>query len=423
MDNMNTSTLLDVSELLSTISANILLDLPVFCEDTTEPYFRAPAPFLPTREGRDEILQNSVPLLQLSNTTIQHILSSLSTKDAISFGRTCRQLRGVVFGKESEMYWKHKVEELKPSESIIQTTSNPAEAYQKCSTMRRHWKAGEWTQSTTEAHISLIKCLELDGVKQTLVTGSSDKKVKTWKLDGRNITNKNTYSGQNCGVVGLLLNGDNLRIGYKNGVIKDVDMQNGSTTEVATGSVTTGFSFCGNVVVAYERAVTLFDSEKLQVIGEYTQHHRPVNYSKLYTPQIGTSASCDKTVDFWDIRNIKTTSIRLKGHHAGVNYFDFCDEKIVTASNDKTMMVWDLRKHDTPLKTLQNHTAEVIFVKQGTDKFISSSKDMKISLFSSTDFSLINTINTHSVVSSLTFDDQYLFCGCSSGELLMYDFS
>ena len=117
MDTLNTSTLLDVSELLSTISANILLDLPVFCEDTTEPYFRAPASFLPIRERREETLQNSVPLLQLPGSIIREILRTLPAQNAVSLGRSCRQLHTTIFGPEGEGYWKHKIEEIKPSES------------------------------------------------------------------------------------------------------------------------------------------------------------------------------------------------------------------------------------------------------------------------------------------------------------------
>ena len=123
------------------------------------------------------------------------------------------------------------------------------------------------------------------------------------------------------------------------------------------------------------------------------------------------------------MRSLNETIIKLKGHHAGVNHFDFIEDKIVTASNDKIVMVWDYRKADTPLKTIQNHTGEVIYIKHANDKVISSSKDMTLSLLDAKDFSLINTINTHSVVTSFTYDDQHLFCGCSTGELLMYDFA
>ena len=423
MDALNTSTLLDVSELLSTISANILLDLPVFCEDTTEPYFRAPASFLPIRERREETLQNSVPLLQLPGTTIREILRTLPAQDAVSLGRSCRQLHNIIFGPEGEGYWKHKIDEIKPSESVLKEKLKPCETYRKCATMRKNWRQGKFNKTTCEGHTSLIKCIELNGSKGTLITGSSDKKVKIWKIDGKNLVIGKTFSGQNCGVVGLYLNDDNLRIGYKNGVIKDINITSGNAHENATGNQVTGFTFSNNIILGYERTVALYDSQTMKLLGEYSQHRRPIAYSKLFNQQIGASASFDKTVDFWDVRMLNQTAVKLKGHHAGVNHFDFIEDKVVTASNDKNVMVWDYRKPDMPLKTIQNHTGEVIYIKHANDKFISSSKDMTLSLFDAKDYSLINTINTHSTVNSFTYDDQYLFCGCSSGELLMYDFA
>ncbi|ELP95028.1 F-box/WD repeat-containing protein, putative [Entamoeba invadens IP1] len=423
MDSLNTSTLLDVSELLSTISANILLDLPVFCEDTTEPYFRAPASFLPIRERREETLQNSVPLLQLPGTTIREILKTLTAEDAVSLGWSCRQLHGIIFGTEGELYWEQQLRVLQPSESLLRVASKPAETYRRCATMRRHWKQSQYTQSTVEGHMSLVKCIELDGTRGVVVTGSSDKKVKVWKIDGKSLIMGKTIAGQNCGVVGLDLKGDDLRIGYKNGVIKDVNLSSGNSQEFAVGSTVTGFTYCGEVVVGYERTVSLYDAKTLKSVGEYNLHRRPVSYAKLYTPQMGTSASFDKSVDFWDLRKLDMTAIRLKGHHAGVNHFDFCKEKIITASNDKTLMVWDIRKPDVPIKTLQNHTAEVIYVRHQNDKVVASSKDMTLSIFNDNDFSQIGMINTRSVVSSFIYDDQFMFCGCSSGEILMYDYS
>ncbi|ELP85388.1 WD repeat-containing protein, putative [Entamoeba invadens IP1] len=423
MDALNTSTLLDVSELLSTISANILLDLPVFCEDTTEPYFRAPASFLPIRERREETLQNSVPLLQLPGITIKEILKNFHrAEDAVSLGRSCRQLHNVVFGQDGEAYWNSQLEDIKPSPSVLKNASKPSETYRKCALMRKHWRQSLYSEHTSDGHMSLVKCIEYDGSRGTLVTGSSDKKVKVWKVDGSNLVLGKTIPGQNCGVVGLDLNGDDLRIGYKNGVIKHTNILNGTTKEFTTGTVVTGFSFCGSCIVSYERSVILFDSEKGTNIGEYNLHRRPVSYAKMYNTQMGTSASFDKSVDFWDTRKLNAAAIRLKGHRAGVNHFDFCDNTIITASNDKMLMVWDIRKPEVPFKTIQNHTAEVIFVKHLYDKVVASSKDMTMSLFDTKDFSLINTINTRSVVSSFTYDDQYLFCGCSSGEILLYDF-
>ena len=185
MDTLNTSTLLDVSELLSTISANILLDLPVFCEDTTEPYFRAPASFLPIRERREETLQNSVPLLQLPGSIIREILRTLSAQDAVSLGRSCKQLHNIIFGNEGEGYWKHKIDEIKPSESVLKEKLKPSETYRKCATMRKNWRQSKFHQNNCEGHTSLIKCVELNGAKGTLITGSSDKKVKIWKIDGK----------------------------------------------------------------------------------------------------------------------------------------------------------------------------------------------------------------------------------------------
>ncbi|BFU24802.1 F-box/WD domain containing protein [Entamoeba histolytica HM-1:IMSS-B] len=423
MDSLNSSILLDVSELLSTISANILLDLPVFCEDTTEPYFRAPASFLPIRERREETLQNSVPLLQLPGSIIREILKTLDAEDAVSLGRSCRQLHGIVFGVEGEKYWEDKVQEIKPSISLFQNNRKAAEIFRRCATMRKHWRQAQYTQHTIEGHMSLIKCIEIEEKKGILVTGSSDKKVKIWKINEKTLINEKVFSGQNCGIVGLSLNNDNIRIGYKNGVIKDINMVSGTAHEVVTGFQVNGFTFNEQLVLGYERTVTLLDPNKLEIIGEYRQHKRPITYSKLFNSQLGVSSSFDKTVEFWDIRNLQQTAIRLKGHHAGVNHFDFIEDKIITCSNDKSIMVWDYRKPEFPLKTLQNHTGEVIFIKHENDKIISSSKDMTLSLIDSQNFSLINTINTHSVVSSFTYDDRYLFCGCSSGELMLFDFS
>ncbi|EDR23950.1 F-box and WD domain protein, putative, partial [Entamoeba dispar SAW760] len=224
--------------------------------------------------------------------------------------------------------------------------------------------------------------------KGILVTGSSDKKVKVWKINEKTLINEKVFSGQNCGIVGLTLNNDNIRIGYKNGVIKDINIVSGIANEVVTGFQVNGFTFNEQLVLGYERTVTLLDPNKLEIIGEYQQ-----------------------------------TAIRLKGHHAGVNHFDFIEDKIITCSNDKNIMVWDYRKPEIPLKILQNHTGEVIFIKHENDKIISSSKDMTLSLIDSQNFNLINTINTHSIVSSFTYDDRYLFCGCSSGELMLFDFS
>ncbi|KAL4433374.1 hypothetical protein ABPG74_017478 [Tetrahymena malaccensis] len=145
--------------------------------------------------------------------------------------------------------------------------------------------------------------------QRCLISGSSDKTIRVWKLNKKN--------NQAIQVRNL--------VGHKDYVQTLVMLPDDST--LVSGSL--------------DKSILLWNIHTGQNLAKLDGHTSFITRINLYSERVILSSSTDGTLRFWDV-NIKSCVHTLEGHQGAVN--NFCilpDQSIWSVGFDKNIHVWD----------------------------------------------------------------------------------
>ncbi|BAZ09814.1 protein kinase [Calothrix sp. NIES-4071] len=178
-------------------------------------------------------------------------------------------------------------------------------------------------QQTISAHSGYVMSVAISQDRRTLASGSTDKTIKLWSIDGEEIR---VLKGHNQSVMKIAFSPD------------------GKT--LASGS--------------NDRTAKLWNIETGQEIRTFVGHSDSIS-DLAFSPDKKTLAtsSADKTIKLWNIatgEEIRT----LRGHTSRVTSVAFSpDGKVIAAgSNDKTIKLWNISTGEE-FRTLKGHNDTV----------------------------------------------------------------
>jgi len=136
-----------------------------------------------------------------------------------------------------------------------------------------------------------------------------------------------------------------------------------------------------------DKSVYIFDfsrdsvnEEELEQIqkARMEEHKDEITSLELTKDKVLISASTDKTICLWDLKNYKLIK-KLEGHTDGVQCLKILkDDTLASGSFDNSIKIWDLKKY-TCIKTLTGHTGHVYCINQLPDgKLISGASDWSL---------------------------------------------
>eukprot|EP01105_Mastigella_eilhardi_P017154 TRINITY_DN3946_c0_g1_i3.p1 TRINITY_DN3946_c0_g1~~TRINITY_DN3946_c0_g1_i3.p1 ORF type:complete len:982 (-),score=176.06 TRINITY_DN3946_c0_g1_i3:54-2999(-) len=284
-------------------------------------------------------------------------------------------------------------------------------------------------------HTTTIRCLQYSPQTNCLFSGSSDRKVKLWRVNPEtgSCTCQNTFSGPNAGVVGIDCDGQVLRVGYRNGGIWawNTTPNSSSSFELLWHQqfvlLAEGFLFMPPKVILWEDAVNIWDETSAQIVQTFAGHTRRVTSVKVWQSVL-ISASLDKTIKLYDMKSGSAGAFStMKGHTAGINCVELVgDQLLLSAGNDRSIKVWDLRQIEKgPLQLLSGHVSPVKCLKYAHQRVLSGSEDHSIRVWDAANGLIkpLQRFEEHvTPVTCLDFNERYLFSGSSDGVLKVWDF-
>ena len=279
------------------------------------------------------------------------------------------------------------------------------------------WRLDGELVQTFEGHDEGVSCVTFSPKDNQIASASYDGSVKLWSLDGKELQTLEAHEG---GVFGVVFSPDGesivttssdktAKLWSRDG--KELRRMQGHENIVSSAV----FSPKGDVIgtTSFDRTVKLWRRE-----NEYTKilkgHQKAVN-SVAFSPdgQLVATASQDNTVNIWNNGDFPGKPLRepkllrtLRGHTKGVNSVVFSpvsiatpqgfDKLILTTSRDNTIKVW--RSQDGKLlRTLKGHKNMVNSAAFSPDGKIiaSASWDKTIKIWQSSNGKLLQTLEGH----------------------------
>ena len=217
---------------------------------------------------------------------------------------------------------------------------------------------------------------------QTIVSGSDDRTVRLWDLEGTPIGKP--FKGHEKWVSSVAFSSDGKTIvsGSGDRTVRLWDLEGNSIGQPfqghGAGVSSVAFSPDGQTIVSgsYDRTVRLWDLEG-NPIGQPFQGHGAGVSSVAFSPdgQTIVSGSDDSTVRLWDLEGTPIGQ-PFQGHGAGVSSVAFSPDgkTIVSGSDDRTVRLWDLEGNSIG-QPFQGHGAGVSSVAFSDGKTIISGSD------------------------------------------------
>jgi F-box and WD-40 domain protein 1/11 len=196
--------------------------------------------------------------------------------------------------------------------------------------LEKNWKFGRYSMKLVGQHNDGIYCAYR--FRDHLFTGSRDKTIRCWNLDGE-FDFILTFIGHQASVLCLWANELHLFSGSSDNSIIQWDIHTG---------------------VIVRRYIGHSDS----VLGIQVENH------------VLVSCSTDQKIKLWDTR---TGSIQktLSGHTGGINAVRLAGNQVISASSDKTIKMWDIQTGT--FLNLLGHKRGVVSLQVTSDRIISGS--------------------------------------------------
>ena len=235
-----------------------------------------------------------------------------------------------------------------------------------------------------KAHNSNINAILLDTDKDTLISFSSDKTIKSYKIsDKSEQISYQTYCGM---IISLSLSRDYLALGSEEGLVNifyTYSSSDNKTIPVHNGAINSIDIYEGNFATgSNDTKVALFDfnSKEPFYFEGHTGNVRVVKFSN--DGKYVFSGADDKKIKFWNIEK-KNLVFDFLGHENIIlSLFVFPTKKILASgSADKSVRLWnlDLRKE---VASFENHSGNVLSLTTSDDEelIISGSDDLSIAV-------------------------------------------
>jgi len=219
---------------------------------------------------------------------------------------------------------------------------------------------------TLVGHSGEVNSVAVSRDNKTIASGSDDKTVKLWPLNGGKEIR--TFKGHSDWVYSVAIsgNGDFLVSGSKDNSIKVWNLKTGKEVLNLKGhkdlinSVAVSEDNQKIISGSYDNTIKFWNLKNGQLIRTFTGHYGPV-LSVAFNPKNDTiiSSSVDKTIKIWNEKTGK--EIRsLKGHLSDVNSVALSPDGqlLASVSDDKTVKVWNVNT-GRELRTFTGHTADI----------------------------------------------------------------
>ncbi|MBD2497060.1 serine/threonine-protein kinase [Nostoc sp. FACHB-280] len=285
---------------------------------------------------------------------------------------------------------------------------------------------------TLNAHNNYVKTLAITQDGKTLVSGSSDKTIKFWKLADNSLIRE--ISAHNSGVIAIAISPDEQIVASSSNdqTIKIWNFATGQLIHTLKGHQGAVWSIAitpdGQTLASGsgDKTIKLWNLKNGQLIKTLPSHTSSV-MSLAISPDGKTlvSGSNDKTIKIWDLATGELIRTIPAHDDAVISLAISRDgQTLVSSSNDKTIKIWNLTTGEL-IQTLTGHNAAVFAVAISTDgkTLASGSGDTTIKLWNINDGKLIKTLTGHTTtVYSVVFspDSQTLVSGSSDKSIKIW---
>jgi WD40 repeat protein len=238
---------------------------------------------------------------------------------------------------------------------------------------------------TFKGHSDSVWSVAFSPDGKTIATGSLDRTVKLWNLEGKELQ---TFKRHSDSVWSLAFSPDGKTIATGSGD-RTVKLWNLEGKELQTFKghsdtvYSVAFSPDGKTIAtgSLDRTVKLWNLEGKE-LQTFKGHSADV-FSVAFSPDGKTIAtgSFDKTVKLWNLEGKELQT--FKGHSDTVTSIDFSSngKTIATASRDRTVKLWNLEGKE--LQTFKGHSDSVFSVAFSPDgkTFATASRDRTVKLW------------------------------------------
>jgi WD40 repeat protein/tRNA A-37 threonylcarbamoyl transferase component Bud32 len=286
-------------------------------------------------------------------------------------------------------------------------------------------------QDTISAHSGYVMSVAISQDRKTLASGSTDKTIKLWSLDGEELR---VLKGHTQGVMKVAFSpdGKTLASGSNDRTAKLWNVETGKEIRTLVGhsDSISDLAFSPDrktlATASADKNIKLWDIATGDEIRTLKGHISKVT-SVAFSPdgKVVAAGSSDKTIKLWNVSTGEEFRT-LKGYKDTVTQIAFSPDgnQIAGGSNDKNIKIWNVSSGQE-YRTLRGHTDTVWSVAFSFDSTMlaSASSDTMIKLWNPFSGEEIRTLQGHnSRVWSIAFstDGKTLVSGSEDGTIKIW---